>query len=447
MPGFEVLLPQTAPEAPAEKNFFDEPADVSTDTGTTEVETDESSADLSHDEITDEHTDETVEQNADGNTKVTKQVDLSKTPFKQLPKDKVELFAKDKSLKELYLRNREFHKHFESPNQAAETIERINHLGGAADVQTAIANIESSQQEWATIDTMFAAGDPAIVDKMSSTEFADGFLKIAPNVMNKFKEMDTDGYLHEVCKYVNQELHSAGVYNNIAALFNKYKDDPEGKDLIEKIANVFLNLQDRAKNQPKRDMSPELQKLKEREDALNRKEVESEQAARGKQTVSDIESLFTKFSNFYVKGQKVDDLQFKEFKRKFADYLGDEVTAQPGVKQQLANLMSAKDWKGYDRYLFQKLEKAAPNSIRKAMRATGIKLSTTQKQTATTATNTAGTGTQGKFEIVQFTPAYKEWDVPKMIKYAESKGTTLDKMVRERVYILKNGKQVRVKKV
>lgn len=76
-------------------------------------------------------------------------------------------------------------------------------LGGKEGIETLRSEIEA----WQGLDKDFQAGDPKFVEDIADGN-PDAFLKIAPTVLNKFAELDPDGFSGHIGRIVTSDMAS-----------------------------------------------------------------------------------------------------------------------------------------------------------------------------------------------------------------------------------------------
>lgn len=105
--------------------------------------------------------------------------------------------------------------------EALATIEAYEAEGGSEAAQS----IRAENQMWKDLDADFQKGDPKFVQDISAGN-PEAFAKAAPHVMNKFAELDPDGFSYQVSRVFAQDMAA----NNIALTMERMKDHILGED-------------------------------------------------------------------------------------------------------------------------------------------------------------------------------------------------------------------------
>ena len=138
--------------------------DVPSDVETTDIDVTTDDTDLDSDDTFESDVDDAVDDKVSSDEVVEPAVKPGKAEKIQpekidaksgIPAKYKKLFKEDKELRSIYFQNKEYAKIFETPQKAAAIAEKLELYGG-------IDGVEKDLGEMATIDQMFASGDPAV---------------------------------------------------------------------------------------------------------------------------------------------------------------------------------------------------------------------------------------------------------------------------------------------
>jgi len=380
-----------------------------------------------------EGTEETDESSTNEKSAKGKKTDLIKTKFEKLPENYKKMFKEDPALKQMFFENQQYAKVFESPKVAAQIAEQIDLYGG-------IETITNDLKEMSTIDTMFQAGDSAVLDvwtKMSP----DGFSKIMPDAIVKYSNMDPEGWEHMSSRILAQSFDQANLVGAIQQLYRDLDPNSQAAKLVENIYNNYLSpIYQSAKNGPKQKAeNPEKTKLQSERQQF---ELQKQEAFVGDVCIDTNRNL-TECQNRelapYIKGKNLDKEQLKmlhsNIDARFKKLLEKDSLAQ----EQMSNILRSGDKAKFLKYMQSKIDKYMPEATRQVWRAfTGVK-SEQMKASTKSAQNKVQSGPIR----VDRVPRPDQIDQQASIKYAKGKGLTYQQLINKGIVVLKNGKVVK----
>ena len=361
-------------------------------------------------------------------------IDLQKTEFKNLPKNIKETFKQNPQLKQMFFQNQEYAKAFESPKVAAQVAETLDLYGGIETIQTDL-------KEMSTVDTMFQAGDPAVVETWQKLS-PDGFNKVMPEAIVKFSKVDPEGYKYMAARIQANAFDNAGLPTFVQNLYKMVEPNSEAAKAIEQLYNNFLTpIYDAAKSAPVKKDDPERIKLEN-----DRKQFEDQKT---EVFLSDLASTANKVwaerqdkeLASYVKGKNLDKDQLamlnSNIDAKFKKLLAKDTLAQ----EQMASILRSGDKAKYLKYMNAKLDKYMPEATRQVWRAfTGV--NTQQKKIETKTAVDAKKSQTGPI-LINAIPSPNQIDQTATTKYAKSIGLTYRACIEKNLCVLRNGKLVK----
>lgn len=269
----------------------------------------------------------------------------------------------------------------EGIREAVALKQEFEALGGKEGVES----LQGEVEDWRGLDKDFKAGDPKFVEDIAAGN-PDAFLKIAPSVLNKYAEMDPDGFSGHVGRIVTSDMasHDLPLQMRLMArdLFDGGSPQLDGQGRITnvkdgmnglaegwaKIAGYMDRMSTLAAKQGKK---VELGKqddsqLTERE----RNVAASEQRAmvsewtseRGKIEDSLLEREWKKLST----GRKLTPTQQGTIKELYEVTRDRMVNADKAGKDKVGRFASAKDKEGYRRFISGAYGNIVPKALKAA---------------------------------------------------------------------------------
>ena len=161
----------------------------------------------------------------------------------------------------------------------------IEQLGG----DTGIQEIQGELDGWRKFDEQFTAGDPKVLEFLTETPDAkDAFLRIAPSVFEKFREMNPEGYQGYMAQVFSGDLQQEEVPLNLRLLASvlqraTFAGDADKNEVIGLMGKLIVYVNRVAKFSEKGAVAPERKapdaraaELDTREQGLRRQEWSGE---------------------------------------------------------------------------------------------------------------------------------------------------------------------------
>jgi hypothetical protein len=115
-----------------------------------------------------------------------------------------------------------------------------DYVAGSTPIEDVISNTIAERGFWRSFDTAFQAGDPAIVNQMVEAN-GEAFQKLIPLAMDRFSEMNPDGFSSYVCRSVAPFLEAQQIPLHLALLARvlpEKSDDPGLQTVIEAVKAI-----------------------------------------------------------------------------------------------------------------------------------------------------------------------------------------------------------------
>ena len=171
-----------------------------------------------------------------------------------------------KAVKREISENSRYKQLFESPEAAREVSERIEALGG-------IEGIETESQEWSKVFEMFKTGDPGVIDYWAKDN-PQALAKLFPHVYDRMADMDPAVWSHKAAGTFVETARQTGMIAalNVLSKLEAVAKSAEASAQVNAIIEALNNVDAIAKKPPTPDLTPEAQKLSEREKQLKAQE-------------------------------------------------------------------------------------------------------------------------------------------------------------------------------
>ena len=245
--------------------------------------------------------------------------------------------------------------------------QQVEALGGPEGVQRTREELEYFNG----LDAAFTAGDPKFIQAMTDTpEGQQAFLQLAPSIMDKFLEMNPDGYGAYVSKVFVADMLQEGVPLALERLGDFIGDNPRAQAIWKQLQGYVNRINGFAQKPvaaPKKADTPagtpdREKQLQEREQNITRQEWRRE---------SDIGRMDT-FNSEWTRlsaGRKLSDVQTGAVKELYASRLHSAASKLPGFNENLQRYFDSGDKQGYLRYLTSVYKAEIPKALRAAFEA------------------------------------------------------------------------------
>lgn len=220
-----------------------------------------------------------------------------------IPKQWRELFQKDHELKRLFFADRELKKVVpEGVAGVREMKERFDLLGGREGIET----MQTDLADFKEVAKQFIDGDPAFIDDLAG-EDPEAFSAHVPRMLEKYREINPDGFARELCRQISAEHQAVGFRAAIEDAYSKIPQGQEG-DAARAVLKNIADWHDRIESRSKQEDSPEVKELRTR---LQRERTERERG--------DTEKLNREYHSEIQRGvessaNRMLDSYFRQFK-------------------------------------------------------------------------------------------------------------------------------------
>src|SRR5581483_4960355 len=239
---------------------------------------------------------------------------------------------------------------------------QLEDLGGFEKIE----EMRSEVEEWNALDQQFVAGDPRFVESIASGS-PESFLKLAPTVFGKFQEMNPKGYASYVSQAFLADMSANEVPFSIKVLKHFVPaDNAEAREALSQIDQYV----ERLKGFAKEPIHAEIEKpapdsreiaLSQREESLVRTEWKSA-------ADRDRLSIFNTELKTLTQGRKVSDQDLAAIKELYATRLAAGIkAANKDFNANVDRYFSARDQRGYMRYMNSIYKKEIPKALRSAV--------------------------------------------------------------------------------
>lgn len=171
---------------------------------------------------------------------------------KGIPSKYKDLLKKDSFLRNTVMGYKAFRSEFPGGiKEARESRDLIAEIGG----KEGIATLQNDAQIISKLDKLIVDGNPEAIDAMIQSS-REGFVKLMPSALEKFRESDAEQYNHVMGRVVFNTLQNSPVVEAYRALV-KAGDTESAK----KLAEFYNGIEALAAKQPEKKIDPERQKL------------------------------------------------------------------------------------------------------------------------------------------------------------------------------------------
>lgn len=166
--------------------------------------------------------------------------------------------------------------------EARELRDKVEQYGGVTGIEEKVA----SAQTFTELATAFTNADPAFVQDLVESD-PEAFAKVAPQVFDRFREVNADGFNAYVGKIVYGDIQSKDIPLYLMRLGDLIKDKPEAVTLLATVNNYLAGFKTlaekaptstpivKAKQAPANNESQRENELRSREWNADRKELQT----------------------------------------------------------------------------------------------------------------------------------------------------------------------------
>lgn len=302
-----------------------------------------------------------------------------------------------------------------------DDVDDPNYVAGATPIEDVISNTLAERSFWRDFDNAFQAGDSKVVNQMIEAN-PESFQKLVPAAMDRFAEVNPEGFSTYICKSVSGYLNEAQIPLQMALLervLPAQSDDPSLQTVIDafkSIKGVFDQIKTTANNQiqPK---AIQKQSQQQQEGATGGTSLETrEMNVLHDEWLRDIrprsESFMVSEVQKVAPKTKFTQSEVSSIKSAIREEINARVTANSGYQNKVKAFLKAKNKTGYAMTVESEHKKIIPGAVKRAVddilakRKTSLGKKTTQQ--ASTAQNktsqTIQPSTNNRFESIAQSP-------------------------------------------
>lgn len=326
--------------------------------------------------------------------------------------------------------------------ELSELKQTVEKLGGPQGIE----KLQQEYREYSDIDARFANGDPKFINDLTDNpEGQSAFLKLAPSMIQKFEELDPDGYSGYVARVFAADMNAANLPLILERMGDFIGDNPKAQELLGSVKgylqriNGFASKQSAAP-QPKREQPNG--EIDQRAAELSKRETEFRQREYSATSRTVSEGIFNSEWARQTKGLNLTKDQVQTVKELYQLRMG-SIAKDKAFNDNLNRFFASDDRNGFNRYVTSAYEKHIPEVLRQVIRRVAPRTATATaaagKPNTAASANPAATASAAKtptpekgFTNVSGIPAATDVDYSR---------TTRDMWLRGQA-VLKSGRRV-----
>jgi hypothetical protein len=306
------------------------------------------------------------------------------------------------------------------PDGIGKTLERLEAVKQLADdpdiadaqpFEEIIQNTIAERTFWREFDDKFQAGSPELIGQMVEANL-EAFQKLVEPALDKFAEVNPEGFSALVCRSVSGYLNSANLplkFEVLKMILGESSTDPQVQRVIDEVKGIkgaFDGINEWAKKPitpkagavtpetPKTDASLEDRELRVRHDEwLPAIRTKSEALA-----VAEVQKV--------APGKKFTAEEIASIQAKVREEVGARVRANGPYQDRITKLLKANNKTGYQMTVESEHKKIIPGAVKRAVDDVLAKRATAPKKAVTPATKpTPAQEGDVKFERIAGSPA------------------------------------------
>lgn len=251
--------------------------------------------------------------------------------------------------------------------ELSELRQTVEKFGGADGFE----KLQKGYNDYNDIDTRFTQGDPKFIDDLTANpEGQAAFLKLAPAMIQKFEQMDPDGYSGYVARVFAADMSAANLPLTLERLGDFIGENPKAQELLGVFKNYLQRIngfasKQSAAPQPKRE--PPNADFEQRSAALSKRETEMRQKEYESVSVRASEGVFRKEWERQTKGLNLSKDQTVAVKELYQLRMG-AVAKDKTFSDNLDRFFKSDDQNGFGRYVTSAYEKHIPEVLKLVLR-------------------------------------------------------------------------------
>ena len=268
----------------------------------------------------------------------------------------------------------------EGLRKLTETVAAVRQLADDPDtadaepVETLIANTLAERTFWRDFDNDFQTGNPKLIEQMVSAN-AESFQKLIPEAMNKFAELNPDGYSSLVANATLSFMDSAKLplqFEILEMLLPKTSDDPAMLRVIGAFGAIKQTI-DALRQFASKPVNSIPGKQQQTEAGTDREASLADREMR----LRDVEwNVEVKSSDYTFMGQEAVKAAGKnkftaDEQKKIQNFVKEEINARvgrnPEYQKALKSYLKANNKTAYTQRVVSEHRKIIPNAVRRAI--------------------------------------------------------------------------------
>jgi hypothetical protein len=329
--------------------------------------------------------------------------------------------------------------------------DQLNELGGLQSIQS----VRDEVAYFNDLDQQFTAGDPRFLQAMLDTpEGQQGFIKLAPLILDKYREMAPEHFDTQFAKQEMQDMAAARVdltLYRMLDIINEMKQKPELAPIADRLTEQFNSLGQYynavAERAAKKAELPSFVKAapsgendERQQFEREKRELNMEKWARS--THPGRLQFFNSELARRTKDAPLTDTQMATFRELYGNRINKAMEDEPGYKEAVERFFANGDLEGFKRHVLSTYRTVAPRIMR-------VALDMTRSGRGVVAKPKAGVATPGASARPATATGAKpaegfKWvnAMPDKNKIAFGPGRTTGAMIREGRAILEDGSRV-----
>lgn len=251
-----------------------------------------------------------------------------------------------------------------------DVFDRLDEIGGFE----AVEEIQGEVQDYRQLDTAWINGDPTFIETAVNA-FPDGFKKLMPGMLDKYSQIDRDGYNREMARVVNATIRNAELPTNLYLLkriFSSVQDQnlkQEGLQLLGGLEQWVKGINDLASQRPQPTAEPQKNaELEQREQSIQQRESEQFFNSVGGQAANYQRTEIAKELKQLTGNKPVSNDALRIIHREVMDSLMERLAKDPGFTSKYDRYCDARDMQGALKFLNTRAVQLIPELTKKAYR-------------------------------------------------------------------------------
>lgn len=245
-------------------------------------------------------------------------------------------------------------------------LKEVQALRSALEPLGGVEGLQEVQQKlgyFSTIDEQYTAGDPRFIEALTDTpEGQEAFTKLAPIMIQKFREFHPEGFNAMVCSTIVADMMQDRIPLMLERLQDFIGENPKAQEVLNSISAWVNKVDGFAKKQvaaPQR--TPDNNKQSE---ALTQREMEQQGREWRFEAKSRQDAVFQSEWDRLTAGRKLSAVQIADIKEQFGFKGKAALDAVPNFNANAQKYFKAKDQAGYLRHIQSTYQQVLPRVLK-----------------------------------------------------------------------------------